>query len=215
MRALLCGTRGSSLARVLGRALKLKGWEVHLFSRQAKEGRSDGMSIHRADITDIDAMDVLLEKVCPSLVIISADPGFAFGGIADIGLVEVRRFIDAKMFGSVNVVSLLARKKISSKVIFLCGAKEKKIDGAFLYELVNITIAQFVDQINQEYEAHGISAYYLETPAIKGSGLVTQYEEQNGRKISGYPAEAILSSFAQITEGEVSPGFVAFSGITL
>ena len=210
-KALLCGTNEHSAGCILGKRLLGLGWEVFLYSRTGKPSDAGRLHIRKADTTDGPSLNGLLSSIGePDLVICAADSGGVFGEFADLRCARIKTFLDTKILGSVLMLQELIRLHYRSKVIFLCGTKEKEAQDLLLYGVTNVAIMSLVEAVNTHFTAT-LQAYYLETPVLQDSPKEQEYREVTGNRLGGLPAGILMNSIVEITRGNVLLGHIPFT----
>ncbi len=210
-RALICGTKERSAGRIIGEYLLTAGWEVFLYSRNGNDLDLGSLHIRCADvINERSVKRLLVECEQPDLVICSADAGGVCGELSDLLPGNIRTFLDAKIFGSILLLQQIVATRYKSRVVFLCGSRDKKAADLLLYGVANAAIMSLVETFNANF-APTPQSYYLETPLLRDSPKETEYREVTGKHLEGLPAIVLVGAIEQIMSGDIEPGFVPFT----
>ncbi|MBM3261151.1 hypothetical protein FJY93_01895 [Candidatus Kaiserbacteria bacterium] len=209
MKAIICGTKSMSMGRLIGRDLAQRNWQVWLYSRSAIHYDKGNLHKRRIDVTDARQIESLFAECGdPTLAILSADTGNAFGLLPDIPAADVRSFVATKVLGSILFVQELLRRGACAKVVFLGGRLDQKSKDCMLYGTVNHAIMGLIEETNRHYGSK-LQGYYLETPVIWPSRIAHAYVRATGTPVDGQPPSVVWDTLLAIIEGKHMPGFVA------
>lgn len=215
MKALICGTKEASIGKFLGTKLAEREWEVILYSRSVTRHDDGPLHFRAADIEKARDVEQMLDEAGHlDLVVLSADAGGAFGELSSLDPSHVQNFLNAKIFGCVNIVQEVIRRGHHAKLVFLCGKNGLKEKDYILYGVVNAALCSLVDNLNVHYST--LQAYYLETPPIANSSIAYEHTARLGKDIPMFPMSVLLEPLLQIIDGSTPIGLVPFTeGVVL
>jgi len=151
-----------------------------------------------------------LEIQTPDIIIFSADSGTGKGNLENISKEDIRKFIESKIIGSLNLLKMILDKDPERKIIaiWLSRSITSKPKHLILYSLVNAGLKSLVTELNTFY-GNILNAYYLETPLVLPSTLGDSYINKYGNtsKVAQRPEEVAKRAIELINK-KVSPGFI-------
>lgn len=209
---LIAGTKEKSIGRFIATQLHAEGWDVWLYSRNARRVDAPRWHERMCDISSEKGIKKLISEITDlNLVMMLADSGGAHESLEDLSGSNIKGFINAKLVGSVllskAVIAKFGNRQNQLKMVWCAGKTGNKVKNLILYGMVNSGLAAFVDSLNQHY-AKSVQAYYLPTGLISPSTLGDAYVEHEGehlREAAQHP-QKILDRVRDIIEGNTKPG---------
>lgn len=211
--ALIAGTKEHSIGRFVGKALHSLGWDVWLYSRNARNVDREFWHERSCDISQEKSVESLLGEISSlDLVMMLADAG-GHGELGGLSENQVKEAINAKLTGTVLLIKAI--EKIYSlqaspiQMIWCAGKPSKKTKDLTLYGLINAGLVSFVETINTHYNSL-FSAYYLPTGLISPSTLGDRYIHETGehlKAIAQHP-QTIVDAVLGILDQKHAPGVV-------
>lgn len=210
---LIAGTKRKSIGRFLATALHKMGWEIWLYSRSAK--KIDRLYWHerKCDISSEQNIKKLLDEISDiELAMMLADTG-GHGSLKELTENGIKKFVDAKLIGSLLLSKALAIKYVSRKkpikLIWCAGKQSKKSKNLIAYCMVNAGLASHVDALNDHYK-NAFEAYYLPTGLISPSTKGDEYIHQMGpelKNIAEHP-RVIANTIKNVLESKIPVGMI-------
>lgn len=214
--ALIAGTKEKSIGRFIANYLHKSGWNIWLYSRNAKKIDKEYWHERKCDISNEKSISKLMDEIQDlDLVMMLADTG-GHGLLEELSETKVKEFIDSKLIGSILLNKALALKfcKRSKpiKTIWCAGKTTNKSKDLIIYGMVNSCLASYVDALNDHYN-NIFEAYYLPTGLISPSTLGDDYIHKTGpklKRIAEHP-RVITEKVQQIIDDKIAPGMINVS----
>ncbi|MDP1688600.1 MAG: SDR family NAD(P)-dependent oxidoreductase [bacterium] len=211
--ALIAGAKEKSIGRFVASYLHKMGWNIWLYSRNARKVNKLYWHERKCDISSEKSIAKLLDEIQDlDLVMMLADTG-GDGLLEELSEAKVKECMDAKLVGSVLLNKSLTLKFFKRsrqvKVIWCAGKPSKKSKDLILYSMVNSGLASYVDALNEHYK-NVFEAYYLPTGLISPSTLGDDYIHKMGpelQKVAEHP-QVIADMVQKIIDNEIEPGII-------
>lgn len=212
--ALITGTKRKSIGRVIANSLHKSGWDIWLYSRSGKKIDKPNWHERQCDITNASSIKKLLAEIPQlNLVMMLADTGGGKGALEEITGLDVQKFIEVKLTGSVllnqAIVQKFKNQKQPIKLVWCAGKPSQKPKHLILYSLVNSGLAAYIEELNRHYQEI-FKAYYLPTtlisPSTIGDAYIKKWDPES-KKIAKHP-QVIVKQVMDIIANKTKVGMV-------
>lgn len=218
-RILLTGTGEKSIGRFIGKQFHEMGWEVWLYSRNAKINNDERWHERKCDIASEEDVERLLEEISSlDIAVQLADAGNVHVPLEELKAYDISKCMNAKLTGSLIITKQLLKKSKKQgrpiKLIWCCGKISEKPKQLIIYSIINSGIAAYISELNRHY-GHEFKAYYLPTTLISPSTIGDDYiKKYGGEEIAKSPS-LISDKIKEIAQNEITVGIVKMEEVLI